>query len=438
MVRFKARALREKKFQRLVPKGGGWGLFGWHLVQSEHKEIILTEGEFDAMAVGQAISHIPAVSLPNGASSLPVEVLPLLERFEKIYLWMDDDLVGQEAARKFASKLGQGRCLLVSNHKDLLPEGSPRPKDANEALKAHGVELVQKLVQHACRLPHSRIVGFDDLRSDIFHEIANPDLIQGVQSTTLPRLNSVIKGHRRGELTILTGPTGSGKTTLLSQLSLDYCMQGVNTLWGSFEIRNSRLAKKMLYQHAHFVTGLEVNLKNFDALADGFEELPLHFLRFHGSSEVDEVLDAMDYAIYAYDVEHIVLDNLQFMLSGQGKGFERFDHQDRAIQKFRQFATQRNVHVTLVIHPRKEEDNEPLGMQSVFGGAKATQEADNIFILQHENKSKYLEVKKNRFDGDLGRIYLRFDKSSSLFITRSNAEVEMEQRQSAMTKGHTR
>ena len=35
----------------------------------------------------------------------------------------------------------------------------------------------------------------------------------------------------------------------------------------------------------------------------------------------------MDYAIYAYDVEHIVLDNLQFMLSGQGKGFERFDHQ---------------------------------------------------------------------------------------------------------------
>ena len=66
--------------------------------------------------------------------------------------------------------------------------------------------------------------------------------------------------------------------------------------------------------------------------------------------------------------------------------------QDRAIQKFRQFATQRNVHVTLVIHPRKEEDNEPLGMQSVFGGAKATQEADNIFILQHENKSKYLEV----------------------------------------------
>lgn len=42
------------------------------------------------MAVHQA-TGVPAVSLPNGCRSLPVEVLPLLERFEKIYLWMDDD-----------------------------------------------------------------------------------------------------------------------------------------------------------------------------------------------------------------------------------------------------------------------------------------------------------------------------------------------------------
>lgn len=38
---------------------------------------------------------MPSVSLPNGASSLPPKVLSLLERFERIYLWMDDDLPGQ-------------------------------------------------------------------------------------------------------------------------------------------------------------------------------------------------------------------------------------------------------------------------------------------------------------------------------------------------------
>ncbi len=41
---------------------------------------------------------------------------------------------------------------------------------------------------------------------------------------------------------------------------------------------------------------------------------------------MDQVIDAMDYAVYVYDVEHIVLDNLQFMLSGQGKGgYDKFD-----------------------------------------------------------------------------------------------------------------
>jgi hypothetical protein len=38
---------------------------------------------------------MPCVSLPNGASSLPPKVLPLLERFDRIYLWMDDDVAGQ-------------------------------------------------------------------------------------------------------------------------------------------------------------------------------------------------------------------------------------------------------------------------------------------------------------------------------------------------------
>ena len=41
---------------------------------------------------------------------------------------------------------------------------------------------------------------------------------------------------------------GAGKTTLMSQLSIDLASRGVPTLWGSFEIKNDRLAAKMLAQ----------------------------------------------------------------------------------------------------------------------------------------------------------------------------------------------
>ena len=69
---------------------------------------------------------------------------------------------------------------------------------------------------------------------------------------------------------------------------------------------------------------------------DRFQALPLSFLRFHGGTDVDQVLDAMDYAVYAKDVQHIILDNLQFMLTRgtrDGRGskrpgpFDKFDAQ---------------------------------------------------------------------------------------------------------------
>ena len=95
--RIKARSIQNKGLQRLDPPGGGWGLFGWHTIPLTAQEIVITEGEYDAMAVFQATGR-PAISLPNGCRSLPVEVLALLERFQRIILWCDNDGPGQEGA----------------------------------------------------------------------------------------------------------------------------------------------------------------------------------------------------------------------------------------------------------------------------------------------------------------------------------------------------
>lgn len=63
------------------------------------------------MAVYQA-TGVPAVSLPNGASSLPLGILPLLERFTTIYLWMDNDGPGQAGVDRFVHKLVSMDCRL--------------------------------------------------------------------------------------------------------------------------------------------------------------------------------------------------------------------------------------------------------------------------------------------------------------------------------------
>lgn len=56
--------------------------------------VIMTEGEFDAMAVNQA-THLPTVSLPNGANSLPPQIIKWFEKYDRIYLWVDNDSAGQ-------------------------------------------------------------------------------------------------------------------------------------------------------------------------------------------------------------------------------------------------------------------------------------------------------------------------------------------------------
>lgn len=130
----------------------------------------------------------------------------------------------------------------------------------------------------------------------------------------------------------------------------------------------------------------------------------------------------MSHAVYIHDIAHIVVDNLQFMmgLDNTGMASDRFLKQDQIIAAFRKFATHMNCHVTLVIHPRKENETDNLTVSSIFGSAKASQEADNILILQDKRFSmmrgkKFIQVAKNRFDGDLGIVLLNFDKESLSF-----------------------
>jgi twinkle protein len=43
-----------KKYQRTEPTNADWGLFGLNTIKKSDKVVVLTEGEFDAMAVHEA------------------------------------------------------------------------------------------------------------------------------------------------------------------------------------------------------------------------------------------------------------------------------------------------------------------------------------------------------------------------------------------------
>ena len=69
------------------------------------------------------------------------------------------------------------------------------------------VLLVQVMIN--CILETSHIDFLLYLK--VLHEIIHPERYRGSPIPSLPGFTSLIKGFRRGEMTVLTGPTGSGK-----------------------------------------------------------------------------------------------------------------------------------------------------------------------------------------------------------------------------------
>lgn len=65
----------------------------------------------------------------------------------------------------------------------------------------------------------------------------------------------------------------------------------------------------------------------------------------------------MSHAVYVYDISHVIIDNLQFMMGTGDNRVDRFTRQDQVIAAFRKFATTMQCHVTLIVHPRKVIDS---------------------------------------------------------------------------------
>ncbi|CAM1295977.1 C10orf2 (predicted) [Pycnogonum litorale] len=391
-------------------------LFGWQDIKPDDKEVIVTSSPLYMAAIKQALKNsIVCVALPHGSASLSQNLLPTFEQFDKITLWFDTDMRSWESAKIFARKLDETRCYLVCSHTNKY-----------HPLKALSSNRVKEILKMSEAVSHRCITSFRSLRQDVYRELSNSEEVAGVKWKRFPTLNRLLKGHRRAELTVLTGPTGCGKTTFVSEYSLDLCTQGVITLWGSFEIQNVRLAKMMLTQFSRM--SMQKNLLKFDYCADRFEALKLYFMTFRGPESLKMVLGAMHHAVYVHDIQHIVIDNLQFMIgTTENSRFDRFHEQDLIVAAFRKFATVNNCHVTLVVHPRKESENEELRMSSIFGGAKVSQEADNILILQnrlvpYRESKKFIQVCKNRFDGEIGVMPIKFDKETLSFGEKANDE----------------
>ena len=124
VLTYKFRDIADKKFGRITKGAKDTDLFGMLSLKGSPRQVLITEGEEDAMAAHQMLTgkvhNLGCLSLPDGTGSLKsVEHnLQWLQKAEKVYFCPDQDKVGLEMVEKMASLLPDVHIVSDLSEKD--------------------------------------------------------------------------------------------------------------------------------------------------------------------------------------------------------------------------------------------------------------------------------------------------------------------------------
>ncbi len=352
-------------------KGTKRCLFGKQMIDDNVSELVLCEGEIDALS--WQTMGIPAVSVPNGVSDFEwIDIdWDWLTRFEKIYISMDMDDAGIKAAPDICKRLGLHRCYIVS-----LPQ-----KDANDCLR-NGVtkEDLEKCLATAKAIELDEIKSADAFEKDVVDRYETDPLAQGYST---PWDSGLPWRVRPCEMTVLSGFSGHGKSQLLNQLMISLITQGARVMDASLEVRPSLT----LYYMTRCALGKKHPARNeVEACVDWLNS-GLHFLDCIGTVNVDRLLAALEYSRKRYGTDVFVIDSLfKCGLSG-----EDFAGAREFADRLTTFCNNSGAHVILVAHSRKTQNGNEYSIPTksdVAGSSDITNAAFNVLICWRNKMKK--------------------------------------------------
>jgi len=274
-------------------------LFGWQAIPENAREIVITEGEIDALslaAYGYNALSVPFGGGKGGKQNWIENEYDNLERFEKIFIATDMDEVGEEAANEIASRLGRHRCYRVE-----LPE-----KDANECLMC-GID--GSVIEVAFK--KARSLDPEGLRraSDYTDKVVNlfwpkPEEREGY---SVPYGKISDKLHfRPAELTLWSGSSGAGKSQILSDCIPHWIQGGSRLCLASLEMKGEQSLRRLSKQTG----GVDRPTEEYIHKIMGWLDQGLLIYEHVGKAGVDALLDVFNYARAKYGCDQFVIDSL--------------------------------------------------------------------------------------------------------------------------------
>ena len=422
----KWRAINQKAFTQ---EGAARHFYGIEFIPDDAKELIIVEGECDALALASA--GIAAVSCPNGAPQMVSgksfspeddnkfsyiwEARELIDRCDKIILATDNDKVGHALAEEIARRIGRAKCWAIN-----YPAGC---KDANEVIQQHGVEALKDVVSKSQPLPLKGVYSAKSYIQDVQDIFAKG--VGSGESTGIASIDDLFT-IAEGQLSVVTGVPSSGKSEFVDQIMVNLAQ---NCSWkfavASFEnpphFHIAKLSEKIVGKA--FFEGEAERMTNKE-LTDCSNFIDKHFVfldsRDGAVSTIDSIIDRAKQAVMRLGIRGLVIDPYNYI----EKNTQSDESQSISsmLTKVTAFAKAHGVHVWFIAHPAKmypREDGSmpiPTGM-SISGSAAWFAKADLGVTVHRVGDDTEIHCWKSRFKwiGKQGAVPLAYDKSTGRY-----------------------
>lgn len=338
-------------------------------VKSGHAPLVITEGEWDALAAIQSGFRF-AVSVPNGAPGKPTADLETAKRYEWIdrhaealagvkefVIAADADQAGFNLAADLVALLGADRCRFIDY---------PFPsKDLNEVLKDHGPEAVVHCITTAKPYPVKGLYKLSDFPER--GEIRSFDC-------GIPAIADLIR-IVPGTLTVLTGYANMGKSSLMNSIIGHTLLNHFPVCVASFEtdvkpILRDGLRMAMLQCGKHDLD--KANKANVDACLAERLTIISQTVEEDMEMDLDEFLRLASIAVRRHGAKMVVLDPWNEVEHKRRRDESETEYIGRALRAIKHFAKTHDVAFWLVAHPTKpqaDRRNAAPGLYDISGSA---------------------------------------------------------------------
>ena len=274
-------------------------------------------------------------------------------------------------------------------------------KDPNEYyINDKGNELLEAL-ENAKKVTPENIINADTLLDDLLEE---PEEVTGYSLPWAVKADKMIRGVRKGEITMLTAGTGIGKSTMIREIGYHLVMEHGLKI-GSMMLEENVLRTTKGYIGLYLNKPVHLSRKGIsndqyteafnNTLGTGKFVMYNHF----GSLDNSSILNAIRYMAVTEKCDFILIDHISIAVSGIESNNER-KLIDILMTRLRQLCEELGVGLICICHLKRgdgkksAEEGGSISLEDLRGSQAIAQLSDTIIALER-NQQADSDVKKN-------------------------------------------